>query len=212
MKDVWIFFDYSGTLIDTLYPLSKTWTRFFGKEFPPDRVKSMLKDHSESNKVSLIIKHRINPFRILGGRKKLNKIRNEEFENSVKVFPGISDMLLELRNKKSVFLGIFTHDPELIDKENRSQLFKQFGIPIEFDIIITDEKDKGKCLKTFIVKNSISNGIVVGDTQYDLNVGKNCKFKTIGVTWGFSSRDELIGDFVVENPEELLDVILKIIE
>ena len=30
----WLFFDYSGTLVDTVNALSRTYARFLGKEFP----------------------------------------------------------------------------------------------------------------------------------------------------------------------------------
>ena len=41
----WIFFDYSGTLVDTVVPLSRSYSRFLGREFPVEQVKKLYKDY-----------------------------------------------------------------------------------------------------------------------------------------------------------------------
>ena len=54
----------------------------------------------------------------------------------------------------------------------------------------------------------------IGDTGVDMLTGKNANARiTIGVTWGFRSREELIengADVIVSRPEEILDEVLKL--
>ncbi len=57
--------------------------------------------------------------------------------------------------------------------------------------------------------------IFVGDTYVDIRTGKSAGAQTIGVLWGFRDREELSGegaDYIVEDPEEILDIIKKCAE
>jgi phosphoglycolate phosphatase len=64
----------------------------------------------------------------------------------------------------------------------------------------------------------ISNGsgvlpsqcMYVGDSNVDMNTGKNAGMFTVGVNWGFRHEDELIesgADHVVDNPEEIAELV-----
>lgn len=53
--------------------------------------------------------------------------------------------------------------------------------------------------------------VYVGDSNVDMQTGANAGVRTIGVTWGFRTREELEGcspSAVVDNPEQLLKEIL----
>lgn len=53
-----------------------------------------------------------------------------------------------------------------------------------------------------------SQVLVVGDTRYDIEMGRNAGTKTCGVTYGNGSREELCeADFVISRFSKLLDVI-----
>ncbi len=59
---------------------------------------------------------------------------------------------------------------------------------------------------------SVSDTIFIGDTNVDIATGKNAAMKTIGVLWGFRDEEELStagADYIVEKPQEILDIILK---
>ena len=48
--------------------------------------------------------------------------------------------------------------------------------------------------------------LYVGDTGVDMQTGKNAKIKTVGVTWGFRPKQELIdndANVIVDNPKEI---------
>jgi len=208
----WLFFDYSGTLVDTVNALSRTYTRFLGKEFPPEKVKSLYKDYPKLGKIALMRKYKFNPFKyIIGGKSKIDEIRKEEFWDGVRSFPGIPEVLSRLQKIVKAKLAIVTHETELDDDTEREKIFQKFGIPILFDAIITDYSNKKVKFDQFIEDRGIVFGICIGDTQFDLDLGKTHDFKTIGVTWGFSSRDELLADFVIDDPRELLQIVMSLI-
>ncbi|NHJ04229.1 MAG: HAD family hydrolase [Candidatus Heimdallarchaeota archaeon] len=208
----WIFFDYSGTLVDTVNALSKSYTRLLGKEFPPHQVKSLYKDYPKSNKFSIMLKYKISPFKYLfGGKKKFDEIRKEEFWNSVRAFPGIPEVLSRLSMMSKVKIAIVTHETELQDTEERERILQHFGIPNIFETVICDYWNKEESLNLFLSENDVSFGIFIGDTQFDLDIGKKNEFSSIGVTWGFSTRDELSADYVIDDPRELLQVLMTLI-
>ncbi len=207
----WIFFDYSGTLVDTVQALSRTYTKFLGKDFPPEQVKSLYKDYPKMGKVALLRKYKFNPLKFLfGGNKKLEELRKEEFLSSVRAFPGIPEVLMRLQKIVNAKLAIVTHETELEEEDSRKIILQNIGIPIDFDYYITDAKNKENKFNEFIVNQGISYGIFISDTQFDIEIGRKNNCYTIGVTWGFSSREELDADFIISDPRELLQIIMNL--
>ena len=52
--------------------------------------------------------------------------------------------------------------------------------------------------------------LYIGDTGTDMKTGKNANLCTVGVTWGFRGKDELLeggADIIIDNPHQLLDCI-----
>lgn len=53
---------------------------------------------------------------------------------------------------------------------------------------------------------------MIGDAVSDIRYGKEAKVKTVGVTWGFQSRELLKAegpDMLIHRPEELLDLFMN---
>ncbi|MBD3191676.1 MAG: HAD hydrolase-like protein [Candidatus Heimdallarchaeota archaeon] len=208
-NNTWIFFDYSGTLVDTVTALSQTWSRFLGKEFPPEKVINFYNDYHRLNKITLMIKYRLNPFKFLLRKDEFEEIRTEEFLKSVKAFPGIPEMLQRLRKSTVAKLGLVSHEIKLLEEEKRKEFFEKFNIPIDFDVVLIDGKNKERAFQEFFEKEQIAYGLFIGDTQFDINLGKKYGLETIGVTWGFSTKEELTADFIIEDPRMLLQLILN---
>ena len=107
-------------------------------------------------------------------------------------------------------LAIFTHETELEDVEERERILQHFAVPNVFEIAITHVKNKEEAFKPFIEENPVSFGILISDMQFDIDIGKKYNLKTIGVSWGFSTQDELDADHVIGDPRELLQVIVNL--
>ena len=66
-------------------------------------------------------------------------------------------------------------------------------------------------LKTLKVKNS--DAFMIGDTVYDIKMGKNAKINTIGVTWGYNTKEELNrahADHIINDPSELVKILKEL--
>jgi len=60
-------------------------------------------------------------------------------------------------------------------------------------------------LRTLKIKNS--DAFMIGDTIYDIKMGKNAKINTIGVTWGYNTKEELHRagvQYIINDPNELV--------
>ena len=70
-------------------------------------------------------------------------------------------------------------------------------------------------LEDLMEKYNIDQAMLVGDTKFDIITANNVKakfpkFKSVGVTWCKTSREEfqeLDTDYIVDNTNELLEVI-----
>ena len=63
-------------------------------------------------------------------------------------------------------------------------------------------------LSTLKVKNS--EAFIIGDTVYDIKMGKNAKINTVGVTWGYNTEEELHqanADHIIHEPIELVKIL-----
>ena len=93
------------------------------------------------------------------------------------------------------------------------------GIEKFFSIIMTTDNFIPKpnkamamhALKTLKVKNT--DAFMIGDTVYDIKMGKNAKINTIGVTWGYNTKKELNrahADHIINDPSELVKILKEL--
>ena len=96
---------------------------------------------------------------------------------------------------------------------------RHHGIENFFSIIMTTDNFIPKpnkamamhALKTLKVKNS--DAFMIGDTVYDIKMGKNAKIKTIGATWGYNNKEELNradADHIINDPRKLVKIMREL--
>lgn len=126
------------------------------------------------------------------------------FEN--KVYEGIPDLLKSLKESgKTLFVATNKPQPFAI------LILKHFKLDVYFESIHgVDLSNPASCkedLVELILKkvptSELSNTVIVGDTLYDVQAGKQFGFDTIALTYGFGSRESLVN----ANPTALVDSI-----
>ena len=90
---------------------------------------------------------------------------------------------------------------------------EKFGLDNIFDYKIVDVHDKSEGLKEIIKKNNlnIEETVIIGDSNHEVEVGKEVGIKTIAVTWGFNTEEYLKSknpDYLVHNIKELEEILL----
>ena len=134
-----------------------------------------------------------------------SKLRNSK---DIKLFPGIVDLLNNLKNNYNI--GIVSSN----SKENIIDTLKIHNIESLFEFVYSDSSVFGKhlVLKKMCSKYKINplEVIYVGDEDRDIIAAKKIKIKTIAVTWGFNSKEKLSRenpDFMVDSPMQILEVV-----
>jgi phosphoglycolate phosphatase len=124
-------------------------------------------------------------------------------------YPGIVDLIKKLK-KRGVFIAIVSSDlPKTLIPE-----MKEYDLENIFDEIITDVPDKTEGVEKVLNKNNFSKNetVFIGDSNHEIEVGKQAGIKTIAVTWGFTSEERLKSsgpDYLVHNIIELENILLK---
>jgi phosphoglycolate phosphatase len=208
-------FDLDGTLTDPKEGITKSvqyalkyfgidepdrdaLTRFIG---PPLRESfAKYRNFSEADTERAILKYR----EYFSGR--------GIFEN--KLYPGITDLLTELRHA-GVRMAIATSKPAVFAEK----IAKHFAIDSFFEAVTGSELDgsrgtKGEvigfCLDTLDPNRGLHT-VMIGDREYDIFGARETSIDSIGVLWGYGPREELESANaarIVNSPEELCRLIL----
>lgn len=130
-------------------------------------------------------------------------------------YDGILDMLSALR-KRGIKVGVISNKPDYAAKSVcRQKLSLELidamqgqieGVPIKPDVSgpmqVLKHLDALPC-----------ETIYVGDSGVDMQTGRNLKCFTVGVLWGFRSKEELMengADIIVSSPYEIIDIADKL--
>ncbi len=134
------------------------------------------------------------------------------YENSI--YPGIPEMLYKLRNSgRSLFLA--TSKPSVY----AGRVLEHFNIASYFDIIAGSNMDGSMGLKSEVVEYALSTlsdeerkfSVMAGDRKYDIEGALLNNIDSIGVTWGFGTRDELVSAgalYITDSIREMESILL----
>jgi phosphoglycolate phosphatase len=135
------------------------------------------------------------------------------FENTL--YDGIRE-LLEKLNRAGALLYVATSKYDVFAR----QVLRYFAIDGFFvDVNGADyygrHASKIELISGTIRKNNMSDPmeiVMVGDTRYDMEAAAELEIDSIGVTYGFSTRDEIISfnpDYIANSVQELEHLLLQ---
>lgn len=136
-----------------------------------------------------------------------------KFEN--KPYEGIIELLTALKEEgyKSY---VATSKPEVTSL----QIMEKFDLTQYFEIICGATMDGSRDTKDEVIKyllgktGGMKDVIMVGDTSFDVLGAAECGIKTIGVSWGFGSTDEMLaaGAVGIADSMEQLHQMIKTLD
>ena len=135
-------------------------------------------------------------------------------ENSVYVgIPGQLAMLLEM----GYVLSLATSKPTV----SASAILEYFDLTRYFSYEFGSNLDGSLSDKSILLKHALAvtgfepnNALMIGDRQYDIIGAKSNLIKSVGVSYGYGSTNELReagADLLVEKPEELAKAVQKLL-
>ena len=129
------------------------------------------------------------------------------YEN--RVYPEIPEILEEL-TAKGAKLYVATSKPEAF----AVKILEYFGLLEYFTFVGGSTMDEQRTAKQEVIEYVLetreldpAKTVMIGDRCYDINGGKACGLKTVGVLFGYGCREELEGaDYLIGAPLERLDL------
>jgi len=132
-----------------------------------------------------------------------------------KLYEGLKELIIDLANN-NINVILATAKPQVFSE----QILENFGMKQYFRFISGATLDSSRNKKGDIIKYAIQNlepinleeCIMVGDRKHDITGAKENNMKSIGVTYGFGSEEELKeagANYIAHNAEELKNIILS---
>lgn len=131
---------------------------------------------------------------------------------NVSPYDGIRELFDKLK-EKNIKICIFSNK----EHKNVVKILNELFGEEYFDCVLgqrPDHRKKPSREGIDIILNEINvdynNCIYIGDTNTDMQTGKGSGMYTVGVTWGFRTKDELVmanADYIIDNPLEMLNIV-----
>lgn len=204
-----VLFDLDGTLVDSLPLIFRTYRHVFDEMNIPWDEKGIEK------MIGLPLKDIGKHFT---GKEEsrfedlYQTYYHRDLDLFTRLFPGTLDMLSNLE-KRQIKLGIVTSKGKPGTK--RTTAFT--GIDRFMDVIITahdllkHKPDPEPLLHAVeFLGAHVSRTIYIGDSRFDILTGRNAGARTLGVTWGLASREEMVSlqpDGIIDRWDELMKYI-----
>jgi phosphoglycolate phosphatase len=129
------------------------------------------------------------------------------------LYPGIRELLKKLNaSGKKVVLA--TSKPEFFAK----QILEHFNIDKHFSFLAGATMDSRRVEKADIIKYAFENlsdntsfAVMIGDREFDILGAKDRGIFSIGVTYGYGNREELLtagADYICESVEDIEKILL----
>lgn len=207
-KSIPIFFDFGGTVVDTIKITKAVFKRAFGKEFSKKQIIQMYKDASRKKlSMYMFFKYPVNPIKLLLNKRKLENLQKEIFLEQIQLVPHAKETLEKIRKIENLFLVIVTQNPTMENKTYSDKVLKKlFGKNNPFDMILSGV-DKLQLIIDNFDSESISKSVLIGDLPNDVIVAEMLKIPCFGASWGYSDESELDTHFIADDFTDLYDMI-----
>lgn len=192
-----VVFDVDGTLVDSQHQISGAMTIAFngaGHEAPSHEAVRNIVGLSLPVAVRTLAPHLPGEEadRIVDGYKAAFSGQREDL--SAPLFAGAVEALEHLDTQPDLLLGVATGKSRrglrhLLDAHDLDRFFVTQQVADDHpskphpSMLLATLRDTGVMAR---------RGIMVGDTTYDMNMGRSAGFLTVGVTWGYHSADLLV--------------------
>lgn len=216
MKVDLIIFDLDGTLLNTLEDLADSGNYILNRYGFPQHPLSSYRFFVGDGILKLV--ERILPEDkkdkdfVLSFKEEFVKYYNQHKSDKTAPYPGIINVLETIQNKHIKMAVASNKSHQLM-----RPLMQHYFPTIHFSAIYGQRPEiptkPNPTIVFDILKKTASveeQTLYVGDTSVDIQTAKNAGLKSIGVLWGFRSREELVtagADDVINHPDDLLKLL-----
>ena len=214
-----VIFDLDGTLSDSIISIAYCANRALEKyglsPFVTDRYKYFVGDGAATLIHRCVENQEIDRSDLYEQVKaEYDRLFAVDCMYQVKPYPGIVELLQELK-KRQIPIAVLSNKPHPNTLKVIHDLFGNDMFTIVQGQIPQIEKKPSPDGVLYIAEKlgiPAEQFLYVGDTNTDMQTGKNAGAFTVGVLWGFRDRKELEdndADAIIETPMELLQYLDK---
>ena len=213
MKKLCIF-DLDGTLLNTLdsiaYYVNDTMKHFGLPVIETEKIRTFV-GNGAKNLISRSLRYNGSEL----DAEKVLSVYIEKYNSDalylVKPYDGIRELLSKL-HENGVTLAVLSNKPHsstsiMIDEIFGKDLFSVVRGPYNNEKVKPDPAVANEIAKGFEKENCF----FIGDSDVDIETGKNALRHTVGVTWGFRDRDVLQNagaEKIVSKAADIADIVL----
>ena len=209
-----IAFDFDGVICDSWKAYSDAYARIFllySKAYPVETREDWL-DWYDANWENNFLKHGFN-------REEVLEIQpvfwNYVDYSKTRVFEGIEKLLWQLSERDDVVLGVVS---STIESKIRPVLYSEriddlFKFVIGGEVVQHSGKREKAAEALKRARAAPGESVIIGDTTVDIDAGRSCGMKTIGVSYGWTKLEEMKKenpDFLVESPGGLAEALARL--
>lgn len=211
-----IIFDLDGTLVDSLVDIADSMNRILSRYSYPTHSLGAYQ-YFVGNGIRNLVREAL-PFeaREESQISQCFEAMMEDYRlhciEKTKPYPGISELLEEL-NHRQIKCAVFSNKVDELTKKVVGTFFpnQRFEVVIGSRIDIPRKPDPaGAFMISDVLQIPTSELLFVGDTGVDMEVAKNAQIRSVGVTWGYRTKEELIAhgaQNLISEPKELLQLL-----
>jgi phosphoglycolate phosphatase len=199
-------FDFDGVLVDSLDVYEKTVTDCLRKiNQPLTRGREEFLELFEGNFYESLVKRGVDLDKFM--ESSVNILAEVDY-NKMKPFGAMRPLLDELK-KNHPLIVISSNDSPTIQEALR--LYNFNGIFQEIlgsDFMFSKKEKILYAAKKY--QTTLQDIYYIGDTTGDIKEGKQARIKTVGITWGWHSREKMAAakpDYLFDTPQELLQLV-----
>ena len=215
-----VVFDMDGTLIDSQDVIIEAMGRAFERLGMPapsgEKVRASI--GLSLDRVVATIAPDLSPAEVAAGveayRQSFVEIRAEKGgEAAAPMYPGARAALERLHQQPEILMGVATGKA----RRGLDYAYESHGIGQYFVTHQTADLHPSKPHPAMLHQAlndtgvEVERAVMIGDTEFDIVMGKAAGFATIGVSWGYHSLDRIKAaapDYIIDSYEEL-DVTLE---
>ncbi|WP_163336724.1 HAD family hydrolase [Desulfopila sp. IMCC35008] len=217
MKIKTVIFDLDGTLLDTLEDLADASNQVLHihgfPEHPVEKYNIFVGDGLKTL-IARITPDKASEVDRATCCKTFMQVYAKRWDKKSKPYAGIVDMLKTLK-ESGRHCCVLSNKPHTFTLDCAQRFFirdsfahvlgQREGVPLK--------PDPAGCLEIAALTDApIEQCIYVGDTSVDMQTGKRSGMFTIGVSWGFRTKEELLdngADLIVDYPEEIVRYVVS---
>ena len=146
---------------------------------------------------------------VAGYKASFQRLRHTK--GSAPLYPGARAAVDRIAATPGVVLGIATGKSRrgldaLLQAHDLAGLFATTQVSDDHP-----SKPHPSMLLSALAETGVPSGVMVGDTEFDMAMGRAAGFATIGVTWGYHGRDRLhLADVLIDGFDQLHPALLAL--